>query len=65
MGSTMGDTALPDVVVIAVMGMTGAGKSTFIQKASGLKDVVIGHGLASCTSDSIHLVKESNRHDRY
>ncbi|KAF1834618.1 hypothetical protein BDW02DRAFT_497877 [Decorospora gaudefroyi] len=36
---------------IAVMGVTGAGKSTFIQWASGDSDVEIGHDLKSCTSD--------------
>ena len=35
-------------VAIAVMGMTGAGKSTFIQKASGLDSVEVGHKLESC-----------------
>jgi signal recognition particle receptor subunit beta len=34
--------------LIAVMGVTGAGKSTFIQTASKATDVVIGHNLESC-----------------
>jgi len=34
-------------VFISVMGVTGAGKSTFIKTASQL-DVDIGHDLASC-----------------
>ncbi|KAJ5176313.1 uncharacterized protein N7482_002190 [Penicillium canariense] len=38
-------------VLIAVMGVTGAGKSTFIQTVSQSTDVVIGHGLESCTSE--------------
>ncbi|KAM0452516.1 hypothetical protein ACHAPV_009551 [Trichoderma viride] len=43
----------PDDVVIAVMGVTGAGKSTFISLFA--KDAEIGHGLQSCTSNvSIH-----------
>lgn len=33
---------------IAVMGVTGAGKSTFIKWASGNSDVVVGHDLESC-----------------
>jgi ABC-type hemin transport system ATPase subunit len=33
--------------VIAVMGMTGAGKSSFIKEVSGRKDIVIGHKLSS------------------
>jgi len=34
--------------IIAVMGVTGAGKSTFIQSASGDDSVIIGHSLKSC-----------------
>ena len=34
-------------VFIAVMGMTGAGKSSFIKTLTG-SDVFVGHGLASC-----------------
>ena len=33
---------------IAVMGVTGAGKSTFIRTASGDDSILIGHGLKSC-----------------
>lgn len=35
---------------IAVMGVTGAGKSTFVQWASGNPDIIIGHDLESCKS---------------
>lgn len=35
---------------IAVMGVTGAGKSTFIKWASGSSEIEIGHGLNSCKS---------------
>ncbi|PON28998.1 hypothetical protein TGAM01_v202106 [Trichoderma gamsii] len=43
----------PEDVVIAVMGVTGAGKSTFISLFAD--DAQIGHGLQSCTSNvSIH-----------
>jgi ABC-type proline/glycine betaine transport system ATPase subunit len=35
-------------VIIAVMGLTGSGKSTFVQKASGLQNIEIGHNLNSC-----------------
>ncbi|UKZ61156.1 uncharacterized protein TrAtP1_002426 [Trichoderma atroviride] len=43
----------PDDVVIAVMGVTGAGKSTFISLFA--KDAQVGHGLQSCTANvSIH-----------
>jgi len=39
-----------DEVYIAVMGVTGAGKSSFISTCSG-KPVKIGHNLKSCTAD--------------
>ncbi|KAJ6264875.1 hypothetical protein Dda_1028 [Drechslerella dactyloides] len=45
-------------VLIAVMGMTGAGKTTFISKATGIADLKIGHSLESCTRDiSVHSTK--------
>jgi ABC-type hemin transport system ATPase subunit len=34
-------------IVIAVMGVTGAGKSTFIASVTGRKDIQIGHNLYS------------------
>jgi AAA15 family ATPase/GTPase len=36
-----------NTVVIAVMGPTGVGKSSFIKALTGAKDIVIGHGLTS------------------
>ena len=33
---------------IAVMGVTGAGKSTFVRTVSGDNSVVVGDGLKSC-----------------
>jgi hypothetical protein len=36
-------------VVVAIMGLTGAGKSSFIQTVTGNRDVGIGHGLNSGT----------------
>lgn len=36
-------------VYIAIMGVTGAGKSTFIRTASGIDAIEIGHSLKSCT----------------
>ncbi|ORX97296.1 P-loop containing nucleoside triphosphate hydrolase protein [Clohesyomyces aquaticus] len=38
-------------VVIAVMGMTGVGKSTFIRTITGRDDIVVGHGLISETTE--------------
>ncbi|KAI2628139.1 P-loop containing nucleoside triphosphate hydrolase protein [Xylaria nigripes] len=40
----------PDLL-IAVMGMTGSGKTTFISKVTGRTDLKIGHLLTSCTKD--------------
>jgi signal recognition particle receptor subunit beta len=37
----------PDDIIIAVMGITGSGKTTFISHFAD-KDVEIGHGLESC-----------------
>ncbi|KAF8808480.1 hypothetical protein BYT27DRAFT_7255591 [Phlegmacium glaucopus] len=43
-------TAKPEeTILIAVMGLTGTGKSTFINLASG-SDLRVGHSVASCTS---------------
>ncbi|KAF7507829.1 hypothetical protein GJ744_009993 [Endocarpon pusillum] len=41
--------AIADHAIVAVMGTTGSGKSTFIQKATGSQDVVVGHTYAACT----------------
>ncbi|KAM0256815.1 hypothetical protein ACHAQJ_004767 [Trichoderma viride] len=38
-------------VLIAVMGMTGSGKTTFIANATGRTDLKIGHDLTSCTQE--------------
>ena len=35
-------------VLVAVMGLTGSGKITFIQTASQSPEVVVGHDLESC-----------------
>jgi hypothetical protein len=37
-------------IVIAVMGTTGSGKSTFIQRATGWTEGLVGNGLSSCMS---------------
>jgi len=41
----------PSVIVIPVMGPTGAGKSTFINALLKEERMKIGHGLSSCTSE--------------
>ncbi|OAL48587.1 P-loop containing nucleoside triphosphate hydrolase protein [Pyrenochaeta sp. DS3sAY3a] len=38
-------------VLIAVIGVTGAGKTTFVSKATGRKDLEIGSDLSSCTQE--------------
>ncbi|KAH0202371.1 hypothetical protein KCU99_g4611, partial [Aureobasidium melanogenum] len=38
-----------DDIVIALMGVTGSGKSTFIKRVTGREDIQIGHELTSCT----------------
>ncbi|KAF8430537.1 P-loop containing nucleoside triphosphate hydrolase protein [Terfezia claveryi] len=48
----------PPVVWIAVMGVTGSGKSTFIQTATGDRSVGVNHGLRSCTREvEVHSVR--------
>ncbi|PWW79643.1 hypothetical protein C7212DRAFT_275951 [Tuber magnatum] len=37
-------------IIIAVMGVTGTGKSYFIKEVSGISDVVVSNGLHSCTA---------------
>ena len=39
----------PADIFVAVMGMTGAGKSTFISLCTG-EEVVVGHDLQACKS---------------
>ncbi|KAH4153843.1 hypothetical protein HBI75_207140 [Parastagonospora nodorum] len=51
-----------NTVFILVLGMTGSGKSTFIQNCTG-KTVEIGHGLQSCTNDlSVHSFFLAGQH---
>jgi ABC-type proline/glycine betaine transport system ATPase subunit len=37
-------------IVVAFMGVTGSGKSSFIKALTGRNDIVVGHGLTSSTS---------------
>lgn len=41
-------------VFIAVIGVTGAGKTTFISRATGRTDLEIGHSIDSCKSNGTH-----------
>ncbi|KAK1688499.1 P-loop containing nucleoside triphosphate hydrolase protein [Colletotrichum godetiae] len=51
---TGGKKLPPKTLFILVMGMTGAGKSSFVKACTG-KPVTVGHGLDSCTA-SIEIV---------
>lgn len=52
----------PTDIVIAVMGITGSGKTTFVSHYAD-KDLEIGHGLESCTQgvDPVPCTFENNR----
>jgi predicted GTPase len=59
--SVMSSTASADsaqfrVVHILVMGLTGAGKSTFISKATGDDSIRVGSGLRSVTKEVAEYV---------
>jgi ABC-type uncharacterized transport system ATPase component len=41
-------TIMSNPPIIAVIGVTGAGKSTFINTASGKSDHGVGYGIDSC-----------------
>jgi len=43
-------------ILIAVMGMTGAGKTYFIKNVTGLDEMKIGEGFKACKY--IHIIKE-------
>ena len=45
-------------ILVAVMGCTGAGKSSFVQVVMGNKDVQIGHNLTSSTPSESSIDKE-------
>lgn len=44
------DDGRPDDIIILVIGVTGVGKSTFINAAIGKVMTPVGHGLESCTT---------------
>jgi len=45
-------------ILIGVIGVTGSGKTTFISRATGQHDLVIGHGVEACTQDIIPVTME-------
>jgi len=50
---TRTDMARADTL-IAVIGVTGAGKTTFVSRATGRKDLGIGHGIDSCKHGPVY-----------
>ncbi|KAM7194162.1 GTPase IMAP family member 4 [Naviculisporaceae sp. PSN 640] len=51
MSSSKRRTNTADSVLIALLGVTGAGKTTFARHASGNTDLKVGHGIYSCTQE--------------
>jgi len=47
-------------ITIILLGVTGAGKSTFVSLASAKRDIKIGHGVDPCTSSSSFVSVLSN-----
>jgi hypothetical protein len=61
------DPAERQKIYIAVMGVTGAGKSTFISTVTGNDSIEIGEDLRSCQGHILlvaHRILTSYRHDR-
>ncbi|CAM1501734.1 Fc.00g037180.m01.CDS01 [Cosmosporella sp. VM-42] len=54
---------LADKIYIALMGVTGSGKSTFIQTATGNGDIPIGKDMLSCTSQVIPYSFRLGKHE--
>ncbi|KAF9004208.1 P-loop containing nucleoside triphosphate hydrolase protein [Cyathus striatus] len=46
----------PDDIVVAIMGPTGAGKSTFVNALLGKQKMKVGHQLESCTANLEHEI---------
>ena len=53
----------PQDLIIAVMGITGSGKSTFISRLVGGDEVVVGHSLTSCKQPSNLGIDSCGLHD--
>ncbi|KAJ7587369.1 P-loop containing nucleoside triphosphate hydrolase protein [Mycena floridula] len=52
----------PDDIVIPIMGPTGAGKSSFINKLMGNDAMTVGHDLQSCTAQLDYAILHSSEH---
>ncbi len=46
--SVPADEDMDDITAIAVMGVTGSGKSNFIKHATSSERIKVGHSLQSC-----------------
>ena len=57
-------TDVEEITAIAVMGVTGSGKSNFIKHATSSDRVRVGHNLQSCIQSSPHMeiVTDKRRH---
>lgn len=53
----------PNDIVIATMGPTGSGKSSFISKATGIQEAIVGHNLISKTSEISAVRYMDNEND--
>jgi ABC-type proline/glycine betaine transport system ATPase subunit len=52
----VGDKGIVGITLIAVMGVTGSGKSNFVRLITGADDSEVGHDLASRKIRDIQLV---------
>ncbi|KAF9004218.1 P-loop containing nucleoside triphosphate hydrolase protein [Cyathus striatus] len=57
-GDTLVTDGKPSDLVIAVMGPTGVGKSTFVNALFGKEVTTVGHELKSCTSSLKHVIRD-------
>lgn len=54
-----------DVVLIAVMGVTGSGKSNFVKLVTESEEVVVGKALTSCIVNAEFIYLPLADFDRY
>ena len=52
-GFSFQDIAVEDAVFVAVMGITGSGKSNFVKLATGSDKEIVGNNLTSCIIESL------------
>ena len=56
-GVSFENISADDAVFIAVMGITGSGKSTFVKLATGSDKDIVGNKLTSCTIGELLLLQ--------